>query len=56
MGRDLALSMAVNTVSGATSMISAKTTHPALLKDDVTSPAGSTAMGLYELENKGIRF
>ena len=30
-------------------------THPALLKDQITSPAGATIAGLMELENAGVR-
>jgi pyrroline-5-carboxylate reductase len=30
-------------------------THPALLKDRVTSPAGTTIVGLAELETSGVR-
>ncbi len=30
-------------------------THPALFKDMVTSPGGTTIAGLYELEDKGVR-
>ena len=29
--------------------------HPALLKDKVTSPAGTTISGLLELESSGVR-
>jgi pyrroline-5-carboxylate reductase len=29
--------------------------HPAILKNKVTSPAGTTAAGLYELESGGLR-
>ena len=30
-------------------------THPALFKDMVTSPGGTTAAGIYALEEKGVR-
>ena len=30
-------------------------THPALLKDQITSPAGATMAGLMELEHAGVR-
>ncbi len=30
-------------------------THPALFKDMVTSPGGTTIAGLYELEDRGVR-
>lgn len=32
-----------------------KTAHPALIKDNICSPAGTTIEGVYELEKAGIR-
>lgn len=51
--RDLAYRLASQTVLGAGKMVRDTKTHPGTLKDDVTSPAGSTAAGLHYLEEKG---
>lgn len=51
--RDLAYRLASQTVLGASKMVKETNTHPGVLKDDVTSPAGSTAAGLHYLEQKG---
>ena len=32
-----------------------KSTHPALIKDSVMSPAGTTARAYYALEERGVR-
>lgn len=53
--RDLAYRLASQTVLGAGQMVRDTKTHPGILKDDVTSPAGSTAAGLHFLEEKGFR-
>lgn len=53
--RDLAYRLAAQTVLGAGSMVLTTKTHPAQLKDNVTSPAGSTAEGLHFLEQHGLR-
>ncbi|KAJ8948982.1 hypothetical protein NQ318_023006 [Aromia moschata] len=53
--RDLAYRLASQTVVGAAKMVRDTKTHPAVLKDDVTSPAGSTAAALHFLEEKGFR-
>lgn len=54
--RDLAYRLASQTVLGAGQMVRDTNTHPGVLKDNVTSPAGSTAAGLHFLEEKGITF
>lgn len=51
--RDLAYRLAAQTVLGAGKMVRETNMHPGVLKDNVTSPAGSTAAGLHFLEEKG---
>ncbi|KAK4281956.1 hypothetical protein QN277_013394 [Acacia crassicarpa] len=53
--RDLALSLASQTVLGAASMATSTGKHPGQLKDDVTSPGGTTITGIHELEKGGFR-
>lgn len=47
--------MALETVIGAAEYAKASDKHLAELKDQVTSPAGTTAAGLRELERAGLR-
>lgn len=53
--RDLSLALASQTVLGAASMAVNTGKHPGQLKDDVTSPAGTTIAGVHELEKGGFR-
>ena len=53
--RDLATELAAQTVLGAGAMVLSTGSHPALLKDNVTTPAGTTIDGLLELEEGGLR-
>ena len=48
--------MAVQTVLGGARMVEETGRHPASLKDDVTSPAGTTIAGLRAAERAGLRF
>lgn len=47
--------MVLQTLDGCVTMMRESGLHPAELKNRVTSPAGTTAAGLYELEQSGIR-
>ncbi|CAD6234926.1 unnamed protein product [Miscanthus lutarioriparius] len=53
--RDLALGLASQTVLGAATMVSQTGKHPGQLKDQVTSPAGTTIAGIQELEKGAFR-
>jgi pyrroline-5-carboxylate reductase len=53
--RDLATELAAQTVLGAGAMVLTTGSHPAQLKDNVTTPAGTTIDGLLELEEGGLR-
>lgn len=53
--RDVATLLASQCTLGAAEMVLASGSHPALLKDAVTTPAGCTIDGLLELEEGGLR-
>jgi pyrroline-5-carboxylate reductase len=53
--RETALAMAAQTVRGAAEMVLASGEHPAVLKDRVTSPGGTTIAGLHALEAGSLR-
>lgn len=54
LSRDIAKKLVLQTISGSVEMIKQTGKHPAELKDMVTSPAGTTAVGLEVLEKRGI--
>jgi pyrroline-5-carboxylate reductase len=55
LSRDVALKLALQTVYGAARMALESTKHLGELKDEVTSPGGTTIAGLFALEQKGFK-
>jgi len=53
--REIATNFAANAALGAASMVLSTGEHPAVLKDEVTTPAGCTIDGILELEEGNIR-
>ncbi|HZJ15370.1 MAG TPA: pyrroline-5-carboxylate reductase [Chthoniobacteraceae bacterium] len=53
--RDLALQLSAQTVLGAASMVLQTGEHPSVLRDQVTSPGGTTIAALEALEASGAR-
>jgi len=53
--RDVAVELAAQTVHGAGRLVLETGTHPAALKDSVTTPAGCTIAGLLTMEDGRIR-
>lgn len=53
--RPIATALAAQTVRGAAEMVALTGEHPAVLKDRVTSPGGTTIAGLQAMESGGVR-
>lgn len=53
--RAMAIKLAAQTFSGSGKMVLETGLHPAQLRDQVTSPGGTTIAGIHALENRGVR-
>jgi pyrroline-5-carboxylate reductase len=53
--RDISLKLVTKTLTGTADLLSVKKMHPAELRDTVTTPAGTTIAGIYELERGSLR-
>ncbi|MFS8876783.1 pyrroline-5-carboxylate reductase [Synechococcus sp. H55.8] len=53
--RPLATQLAMQTLAGTAALLQHEKLHPALLKDQVTSPGGTTIAGIQVLEEAGVR-
>ncbi len=55
LGAELSMEMAIATLEGAVAMLKETKIHPSILKDQVTSPGGTTMKALQYLESKDFR-
>lgn len=53
--RDVASQLAVQTLFGSATLLRESGEHPAILRENVTSPGGTTAAALRTLEDHGVR-
>ena len=53
--RDIAFKLVTKTLTGTADLLSQNRMHPAELRDTVTTPAGTTIAGIYELEKGALR-
>jgi pyrroline-5-carboxylate reductase len=53
--RDIATKLAIQTVLGSATLAKQSNVHPAILRDQVTTPGGTTINAIHELESHGLR-
>jgi len=55
LSRDIAAKLAEQTVLGAAKHVRQSGLHPAILRDEVITPGGTTIVAIHELERNGLR-
>jgi pyrroline-5-carboxylate reductase len=55
LSRDIATKLAVQTVLGSAKLVKISGLHPAILRDQVTTPGGTAINAIHELESHGLR-
>ncbi len=55
LSRDIATKLAIQTVLGSAKLAKNSGLHPAILRDQVTTPGGTTINAIHELETHGLR-
>ena len=55
LSRELSIKLSAYSLLGAAKMILETGIHPAILKEAVQSPSGSTIYGMHELEKGGLK-
>jgi pyrroline-5-carboxylate reductase len=55
LSREIALKLAEQTVLGAAKHVRQSGLHPAILRDEVITPGGTTIVAIHELERNGLR-
>ncbi|MCI0706222.1 MAG: pyrroline-5-carboxylate reductase [Ignavibacteriae bacterium] len=55
LSRDISTKLAIQTVLGSATLVKASGLHPAILRDQVTTPAGAAINAIHELESHGLR-
>jgi pyrroline-5-carboxylate reductase len=53
--RDIARQLATQTVYGSAALLKSTGLHPATLREQVTTPGGTTISAIHELEERGLR-
>jgi pyrroline-5-carboxylate reductase len=55
LSRDVATRLAIQTVLGSAKLVKSSGLHPAILRDQVTTPGGTAINAIHELESHGLR-